>query len=91
MAAFTTAALIGAAVIGAGATAVSSVISAKDAEKQAKKDAAAQAKLVKEQDKKIADAEKQQQAVADERRKRLQSRELLTGSETGISSPQDAS
>ena len=87
MAAFTTAALIGAAVIGAGATAVS----AYDAKKDAKKAEKAQAKLVAEQEKKIAEEEKRQQTVADERKKRLQSRELLTGSETGITTPQDAS
>ena len=76
-----------ASLVGAGAAVKTSI----DAKKQAKKDAAAQAKLVAEQEKKIAEEEKRQQTVADERKKRLASRELLTGSETGISTPQDAS
>ena len=88
MAVITSAALMaGAAVVGAGAAAYSAI----DAKKQAKKDAAAQAKLVKEQEAKIAAEEAKQKASTDERKKRLASRELLTGSETGITTPQDAS
>lgn len=87
MAAVTTALLVGAAVVGAGATAYSAV----KAEDRAKKDAAAQAKLVKEQETKIEEERKRQEGISQERKMRLQKTQLLTGSEQGLTGDTQAS
>jgi len=63
---------------------VAGAVSTISASRQAKKDAAKQAALIKKQEEKIALEKEKQDKAAQERRQRLASRELLTGGETGL-------
>jgi len=62
------------------ASAVSSISAAKDA----KKDAAKQAALIKKQEDKIAAEKEKQDKATQERRTRMASNVLLSGTETGL-------
>ncbi len=72
--------LIGAALLGAGTTAVSAYSARKDAKKEASKQQA----LVAEKEKKIQDEKDKQLKEQQQRRERGMTQDLLTGTETGI-------
>ncbi len=72
--------LVGAALLGAGASAYQ----AYDAKKDAKKEASKQQALVAEQEAKIQAEKDKQLKEQQQRRERSMSQELLTGTETGI-------
>jgi len=63
---------------------VASTISSISAAKDAKKDAAKQAALIKKQEDKIAAEKEKQDKATQERRTRMSSNVLLSGTETGL-------
>jgi len=77
-----TALIIGA--VASASTAAYSIYSGEKAKKKAKSDAAAADAKLKKQEDLIAKEEAKQEKVAGERKERLSQRQLLTGSEVGI-------
>jgi len=79
-----------AAIVGAAATGYS-VYQAGEAADDAKREAAKQQKIIDEQNERMRKEKEKQEKAAAERRTRLQSNEMLSGTETGIMNSSETS